>query len=115
MPGRLMSKVYLARPLTLSGASRRMTAVVMSVGFAGHLYFSGTRAAGGGAWPRPPPCPAGAPAGPGPCAGAGAACGFCGLSTSHPLGLQRGLHDPDEGAAAADVAVEPLLRLRQRR
>src|SRR5215471_9988852 len=89
-----MSYEYLARPDTLSGPSSRLTDVPMTVGFSGHLYLSGTRGAGGGA--------------PGP-------CGFCALATSHPLRLHRGLEDPDERPAPADVAVQPLLRLLNRR
>src|SRR5262245_19045027 len=57
MPGRVTSKVYFARPLTLSGPSRRLTRVPTTVfGVDGQLYFGST---GGccGAPPRPaPPC-----------------------------------------------------------
>src|SRR4051812_43459703 len=97
MPGRLMSKLYLARPVTLSGPSRRFTRVLSTAGFDGHAYFFafavGPAAAGGGA-PRP----------------------SCALATGHPprvcaASLQRGFHDPHERAAAADVAVETLLHL----
>src|SRR5438552_6979469 len=88
MPGRAMSYEYLARPVTLSGPSSRLMDVPISTGFSGHLYLSGTRGAGA--------------AGPG---------GFCALATSHPLGFHRRLQNSDEGAAAADVAVEPLLGL----
>src|SRR5438067_2689891 len=102
MPGRVMSKLYLARPVTLSGPSRRLTRVLSTAGFAGHAYFFAL-AVGPGA------------------AGAGAG-GFCALATSHPprcsraaRGGERGLHDSDEGAAAADVAVEALLYLLGRR
>src|SRR4051812_15280757 len=98
MPGRLMSKLYLARPVTLSGPSRRFTRVLSTAGLGGHAYFFalavGPGAAGGGA-PRP----------------------SCALATGHPPRRElaacghRGLHDADEGAAAADVAVEALLHL----
>src|SRR5438552_2361443 len=96
MPGRLMSKLYFARPATLSGPSRRFTRVLSTAGLAGHAYFFafavGPGAVGGGA-----PC--------------------CALATSHPLRRrcrrrrQRGLHDSDKRAAAADVAVERFLHL----
>jgi len=43
MPGRLTSKVYFARPLTLSGPSRRLTRVPTTVfGVDGQLYFGST-------------------------------------------------------------------------
>src|SRR5262252_4404154 len=97
-----MSKLYFARPVTLSGPSRRFTRVLSTAGFAGHAYFFafsvGPAAAGGGA-PRP----------------------SCALATSHPPRRQLaarghcGFHDAYEGAAAADVAVEPLLHLFRRR
>src|SRR5665213_2212170 len=95
MPGRLMSKLYFARPVALSGPSRRFTRVLSTAGFAGHAYFFASAV------------------GPG-VAGGGAPC--CALATSHPLRRrrccrQRGLHDSHEGAAAADVAIEPLLHL----
>src|SRR5438552_358765 len=100
MPGRLMSKLYFALPVTLSGPSRRLTRVLSTAGFDGHAYFFafalGPGAAGGGA-------------------------GFCALATSHPPRRElaacshRGFHNPHEGAAAADVAVEPLLDLFRRR
>src|SRR4029079_479619 len=53
MPGRLTSKVYFARPLTLSGPSRRLTRVPTTVfGVDGQLYFGSTGGACG--WlPRP--------------------------------------------------------------
>src|SRR3954470_12039157 len=101
IPGRLMSKLYLARPVTLSGPSRRLTRVLSTAGFAGHAYFFafavGPVAAGGGA-------------------------GFCALATGHPQSkrarrqplvarAERGFLDADERAAAADVAVESLLDL----
>src|SRR5215472_3147310 len=98
MPGLLMSKLYLARPVTLSGPSRRFTRVLSTAGFAGHAYFFalavGPAAAGGGA-PRP----------------------SCALATGHPPRRQlaarshRGFHDAHERTAAADVAVEALLYL----
>src|SRR4051812_24184915 len=101
IPGRLMSKLYRARPVTLSGPSRRFTRVLSTAGFAGHAYFFAFAVGPGGA-------------------GAGAG-GFCALATSHPPRCsparrrERGLHDSDEGAAAADVAVEALLDLLGRR
>src|SRR5947199_9092067 len=86
IPGRLMSKLYFARPVTLSGPSRRFTRVLSTAGFAGHAYFFafalGPAAAGGGA-PRP----------------------SCALATGHPLRCraacrrERGLHDSHEGSA----------------
>src|SRR5690349_742971 len=102
MPGRLMSKLYFARPVTLSGPSRRFTRVLSTAGFDGHAYFFafsvGPVAAGGGA-PRP----------------------SCALATGHPprreLAACRhcGLHDAHERAAAADVAVESFFHLLGRR
>src|ERR1700730_13506876 len=81
MPGRLMSKLYLARPATLSGPSSRFTRVLSTTGFSGQAYFLafavGPDAAGGGA-------------------------GFCALATSHPLHAGCGFHDSGECAAAAD-------------
>src|SRR3954466_12557661 len=80
MPGRLMSKLYFARPVTLSGPSRRFTRVLSTAGFAGHACLFalavGPGAAGGGA-PRP----------------------SCALATGHPPRRQltarghRGFHD----------------------
>src|SRR6476646_7362801 len=92
MPGRLMSNVYLARPLTLSGPSSRLTRVPTTAGFDDH--WNRGSACGGGVPPRPPPC---------------GACGW--LATLHPLHARHRLEDAVEGAAAADVAVEPLLDL----
>src|SRR5262252_6830217 len=40
MPGRAISNVYFARPVTLSGASRRWTRVPITVGLAGQLKSS---------------------------------------------------------------------------
>ena len=55
IPGRLTSNVYFARPLTLSGPSRRLTRVPTTVlGVDGQLYFGSTGGACG-APPRPPP------------------------------------------------------------
>ena len=39
MPGRLTSNVYFARPVTLSGPSRRFTEVPSSAGLAGHAHL----------------------------------------------------------------------------
>src|SRR5262249_25610332 len=107
IPGRLTSKVYFARPLTLSGPSRRLTRVPTTVlGVDGQLYFGST---GGccGAPPRPPPC----------CAGGWGACGV--LATRHPLAIRRDtrhrFEHAREGPAAADVAVEAFLDLLGRR
>src|SRR5947207_12911349 len=98
MPGRLISKLYFARPVTLSGPSRRLTRVLSTAGFAGHAYFFAFAVGPGGA-------------------GAGAG-GFCALATGHlprcrraACCRERSLHDSHEGAAAADVAVESLLHL----
>src|SRR5262249_32754670 len=100
IPGRLTSKVYFARPLTLSGPSRRLTRVPTTVlGVDGQLYFGST---GGccGAPPRPPPC----------CAGGWGACGV--LATRHPLASRRDtrhrFEHAREGPARADVAVEAV-------
>src|SRR2546422_277813 len=95
MPGRLMSKVYLARPATLSGPSSRLTGEPMMVGFSGQAYLFGS-------------------------AGLAEACGTgtCGLSlsgTSHPPAFHCRFHDSGEGAEAADVAVEAPARLVRRR
>ena len=38
MPGRAMSKVYFARPVTLSGPSSRMIDVPINVGDEGQAY-----------------------------------------------------------------------------
>src|SRR4051812_22949459 len=101
IPGRLMSKLYLARPVTLSGPSRRLTRVLSTAGFAGHAYFFALAV--------------------GP-VGAGGGAGFCALATGHPprcgraaCRRERRLHDADERAAAADVAVERALHLVGRR
>src|SRR5437868_8476384 len=98
-----MSKLYFARPVTLSGPSRRFTRVLSTAGLLGHAYLfalaDGPAAAGGGA-PRP----------------------SCALATGHPqservrreplaAGHHRRFLDADERAAAADVAVETLLDL----
>src|SRR5215831_5816253 len=92
-----MSNVYFARPVTLSGPSRRLTDVPMIAGFPGHAYFftsSGLAVdpvGAGGCWrPAPPP--------------------RC-LATGHPLCAHRRFFDADERSAAADVAVEPLVHL----
>src|SRR5215831_17750046 len=97
-----MSKLYFARPVTLSGPSSRLTRVLSTAGFDGQAYFFafavGPEAAGGGA-PRP----------------------SCALATGHPPRRQltarshRGFHDAHERAAATDVAVEALLHLLGRR
>src|SRR5215475_4946423 len=81
MPGRLMSKVYLARPVTLSGPSRRFTDVPRTDGLACHAHFLASLLTG---------CSA----------------GFCGSATRHPLCLQRRLENANKCAAAADVAVQ---------
>src|SRR6476646_5072134 len=97
MPGRLMSKVYFARPVTLSGPSRRLTDVPMIAGFSGHAYFftrSGLAvepAGAGGCWrPEPPP--------------------RC-LATGHHLCCHRRFFDTDERSAAADVAIQSPVHL----
>src|SRR5262245_1814378 len=102
MPGRLMSKLYFALPVTLSGPSRRFARVLSTTGLDGQAYFFalavGPDGAGGGA-PRP----------------------SCALATGHPPRCQltacghRGFHDAHERAAAADVAVESFLHLFGRR
>src|SRR5712692_7231654 len=93
MPGLLMSNVYLARPVTLSGPSSRLTDVPITEGFAGHAYF-GSAGGGGAAPPRPP------------CAG-----GCCDLPTSHPFHARDRLEDSRKRAAATDIAVEPTANL----
>src|SRR5436190_4965876 len=137
MPGRLMSNVYLARPVTLSGPSRRFTWVPTTVGVFDHWNFGSTGVGGGP--PRPPPgggCCGAAPRPPGCCAPGcwtGGCCGcgiwFCGcggcaggvtgtwlcLSTKAPLHARDRFEDAVERAAAADVAVEPGLDLLGRR
>src|SRR5260221_10187819 len=94
MPGRLMSKVYLARPVTLSGPSMRLTRPPTTVaGVDDQLYF-GSTGGGGGAPPRP-------------CSGA--------LATLHPPHTRHRFEDARERPPAADVAVEPFLDLLGRR
>src|SRR5207253_4869982 len=93
MPGRLMSNVYFARPVTLSGPSSRLTGVPITAGFAGQRYFSGAFGGGGCCSPRP----------------------WKLSGTGHPLHLHVRLEDAREGAAAADVAVETFLDLIDRR
>src|SRR5215204_6168843 len=119
MPGRLMSNVYFARPLTLSGPSRRLTRLPTTVlGVEGQLYFGSTGGACG-APPRPPPCccPCGGAPRPPPCGGCcggccGGTCGAWGVSaTADPLHARHGFEDAVERSAAADVAVEPFLDL----
>src|SRR5580765_1759035 len=95
MPGRLISKLYLARPDTLSGPSRRLTRVLRTAGFSGHAYFFAFAVGPGGA--------------------GGGAPGCCALATSHPLHVGRCFHDSSKCPAAADVAVETRLDLRRRR
>src|SRR5689334_18265143 len=92
MPGRLTSKVYFARPDTLSGPSKRLTCVPMTAGFAGQLNFG---SAGGGWFAAPRP----------PCAGR-----FV-LATADPLCALDRFENSREGAAATDVAVETLSNL----
>src|SRR5262245_29010473 len=92
-----MSKVYFARPVTLSGPSRRFTDVPMIAGFSGHPYFftsSGLAVApaGAGGCGRPAPPPR------------------C-LATGHHLCRHRRFFDPDKCSAAADVAVESPVDL----
>src|SRR2546426_9151785 len=86
MLGRLLSNVYLARPVTLSGPSRRLTDVPRTEGLAGHAHFLARSLMG---------CSA----------------GFCGLATRHPPCFHRRFEDTHERAAAADITVEPLTNL----
>src|SRR5215467_13190001 len=95
MPGRLMSKLYLARPVTLSGPSSRLTRVLSTTGFSGHAYFFAFAV--------------------GPVGAGGGAPGCCALATSHPLHAGRCFHDASERPAATDVAVEARFHLRGRR
>src|SRR4051812_23544756 len=90
MPGRLTSNVYLARPVTLSGPSSRLTDVPRTARSAGQLNL-GSAGGGGACPPRPPPC--------------------AWLATLHPLDARDGFEDARECTAPADVAVEPLLDL----
>src|SRR5262252_2303201 len=96
MPGRATSNVYFARPLTLSGPSRRLTREpTTTFGVEVQLYF-GSTGGGGGAPPRP----------------------WRGLATLHPLvsaHARHGFEDARERPAAADVAVETFLDLFRRR
>src|SRR5215472_9238575 len=93
-----MSKLYFARPVTLSGPSRRFTRVLSTAGLAGHAYFFAFSVGPDGA-------------------GGGAPGGFCALATGHPprrqltAGRHRCFHNAHERAAAADVAVKALLHL----
>src|SRR6516225_8577743 len=94
MPGRVTSKVYFARPLTLSGPSSRLTRVPTTVlGVDVQLYFGSTGGACGA--PPRPPCRR--------------------LATRHPLYARDCLEDARERAAAADVAVETFPDLFRRR
>src|SRR5262245_3079989 len=92
-----MSKVYFARPVTLSGPSRRFTDVPMIAGFSGQAYFftnSGLAVApdGAGGCGRPAPPPR------------------C-LATGHHLCRHRRFFDADECSAPADVAIESPVDL----
>src|SRR5438874_11032711 len=84
-----MSNVYFARPVTLSGPSRRLTDEPTMVIFSGQFHFLTRSLIVSG-------CPAG---------------GFCGLATGHPPYLHRCFHDSWERAAAADIAVQPFVQL----
>src|SRR5262245_60318239 len=90
MPGRAMSKVYFARPVTLSGPSVRGTDVASSDGVSGHAYFFRSAGSTPPAARLPPCCSA----------------------TGHHLCRHRGFDNADECAAATDVAVQPLAHLR---
>src|SRR4051812_25658352 len=96
MPGRLMSNVYLARPVTFSGPSSRVTGVPSTVLAEGQLYFGS--AGGCWGWPAPPPCTRVA----------------FGLATGHPLHARDRLEDARESPAPADVPVEPAPNLLRR-
>ena len=95
-----MSKVYFARPVTLSGPSRRLTDVPRTARLRrpGELRVGRLRRRRGRACP-----PAGALR-----IGAGSA-------TPHPLHARHRFEDARERAAAADVAVEALPDLLGRR
>src|SRR5689334_9571510 len=94
MPGRAISKVYFARPVTLSGPSTRFTCVPITVGLAGQLYFG---SAGGTAAAPPRPCPW--------------AGGCCLLATLHPLHAGHSFKDTRECATTADITVETFSDL----
>src|SRR5437773_372288 len=84
-----MSNVYFARPVTLSGPSRRLTGEPTMVIFSGQFHFLTRSLIFSG-------CPAG---------------GFCGLATGHPPYFHRCFHDAWEGPTAAYVAVQPFVQL----
>src|SRR6185369_10127431 len=86
-----MSKLYFARPDTLSGPSRRLTRVLRTAGFSGQAYFFAFAVGPGGAGCGAPGC--------------------CALATGHPFHADRCFHDPSERATAADVAIETGLDL----
>src|SRR5215475_8285917 len=81
-----MSNVYFARPVTLSGPSRRLTEVPKTEGLPGHAHFFASSLMG--------------------CSG-----GFCGSATRHPLCFICRLEHPNEGPAAANVAIESFANL----
>src|SRR4051812_24692243 len=87
MPGRLMSYGYFAAPVALTGPSTRRIRVPMSVGCSGQGYFSFFAG-----W-------------------AGVLTSGTCSATSHPLRRQHCLEHTCIGAAAADVARQPCLRL----
>src|ERR1051326_6326235 len=95
MPGRVTSNVYFARPLTLSGPSRRLTRVPTTVfGVDVQLYFGSTGGACG-APPRP--------------------CFEEGLATPHPLYfMSRGASPLELPGTLARARVRARIRSRER-
>src|SRR4051812_4822506 len=92
MPGRAISKVYLARPVTLSGPSRRLTLVPRTEGLAGQANSESA----------------------GEDAGASRSRRSSKSATLSPFHTGHGFEDASERAATADVAVETLLDLFRR-
>src|SRR5947207_9813391 len=84
-----MSNVYFARPVTLSGPSRRLTDEPTMVIFSGQFHFLTRSLILSG-------CPAG---------------GFCGLATGHPPYFHGCFHDAWEGPTPADIAVQSFVHL----
>src|SRR3954452_10241021 len=89
MRGRAISKVYFARPVTLSGPSRRLTCVPKTAGLAGQANSDSAGEDAGASWSRKSSRSA----------------------TLAPFHTGNGFEDTSKGAAPADVAIESFLDL----